>query len=110
MAASVFFYNFIATSVPPHLLYNICLTSLFDLFWAIQQVLFFMSILKKIRQIPNKKTVVEIFFGRAVGLQHANLLKWNFMMSVFFGITEIIFWHIFQSSYYIKEVLWNPCK
>ena len=47
MAHFVFFCSSIATPVPLPLLYSTCLTSLFNIFWAIQQELFFMSIPKK---------------------------------------------------------------
>ena len=43
-----------------------------------------------------------MFFGK-VGLQHPNLLKWNPTMR-FLGVTEIIFWWIFQNSYYMESL------
>ena len=69
-----------------------------NIFWAIHQELFFMSILTK-----NKSSNLWISFGKIVGLQHPNLLQWNSTISVFLGITDIIFWDIFGNSYHIKS-------
>ena len=57
------------------------------------------------RNSPNskKKTVVEIFFSKIVGLQYPDLLRWNLIMSVFLEMTEVIFWVVFGNSYYIES-------
>ena len=59
------------------------------MFSAIQLELFFMPILRKFAKLPLKKRD-GVFFGK-VGFQHPDLLKWTPTMSVFLGITEIIF-------------------
>ena len=46
----------------------------------------------KTKQKKNRDGVFLSFFGKVVGLQHQNLLKWNPKMGVFLDITEIIFW------------------
>ena len=43
------------------------------------------------------------FFGKVVSSQHPNLLKWNPRIS--FGIIEIIFWSVFQNTYYMESLL-----
>ena len=60
----------------------------------------------KNKKKTNKRNAMMIFFsfGKVVGLQHLNLLKWNPMVSVFHGVTEIIFWWIIQNSYYIESL------
>ena len=52
-----------------------------------------MHILGRFANLPlPKKAVTEFFlFGKVVGLQHQNLLKWNPMIIVFLGVTETIF-------------------
>ena len=103
MACFVFFSNSIAATVPPPLLCSTRLTSLLNMFWAIQQELFFKSILKKFANLPlPKKNMMEFFFGETVSLQLQNLLKWNLTIIVFLEITEIIFWWISQNSYYME--------
>ena len=93
------FASSVETLVVLLLLCSTGLTSLLNIFWAIQQKLFFLPFLKKICQTPKKKNRDELFFGKVIGLQHRNLLKWNFTISVFLGITEIIFWCIFENNY-----------
>ena len=62
-----FFCSSIATPVPPPLLCMNCLTYLLKLFWAIHQT-------------PTKKPWWS-FFGKVVGLQHTDFLKWNTLFS-----------------------------
>ena len=135
MAQFVFFSNSIATSVPPPLFCSTSLTYSLNKFWAIHFELFFMPILRKCTKLQIIITIIIIImiikkiiiilittiiiiiiiitiknsegmFFSEVSLQHPNLRKWNSTMSVFLGITAIIFWWVFQNSYYI----WNPCK
>ena len=82
---------------PP--LCNIHLTSLLNMFWAINQDWLFMSIPKKFAKLLRRKLWWS-FSGKVVALQPPNLLKWNPTMSAFIRINEIIFWGIFQNSYY----------
>ena len=104
MTLFVFFSNSIASPVPPFLVCSTCLTSLLNMFWAIQQGLFFMSTIRKICQIPKTKENVIDLFCKVVGLQHPNLLKWSPTVGVFLGITEIIFWWIFHNIYHMKSL------
>ena len=99
MVHFVFFSNSIATPVLPPLPWSICLTSLLHMSCTIPQELHFMSILRKFSKLRK-----NIFFGKVVGLQHPNLLKGNPAMSVFLSIVEIIFWWIFQNSYYMESL------
>ena len=92
----------IATPVPPPLLCSTCLTFLLNIFWTIHQEYFFLSILKKFAKL--KKEPWWSSFGKVVGLQHPNLLKWNPKISVFLGVTDIIFWGIFGNSYYMESL------
>ena len=68
------------------------------MFWATQEELIFMSILKKFTKLQRKNSD-GAFSGKVADLQYPNLLKWNLKMSVFHGGTEIIIWCIFQNSY-----------
>ena len=88
-----------------YLLSLLTLTSLLNIFWAIHQELFFMSLLKKNCQIPKKIAVVKFFFFfcKVVGLQHRNLLKWNSTINVFLGIAEISRCN-FEDSYYTESL------
>ena len=62
MAHFAFFSNSIATTVPPPLLCSACLISLLNIFWAIQQELFFKPILRKFASLPlSKKNMIEFF-------------------------------------------------
>ena len=72
------------------------LTFLLNVFWAIHQELFFLPILKKNPWWSS--------FGKVVGLQHPSLLKWNPKISVFLGVTDIVFWGIFGYSYYMESL------
>ena len=72
----------------------------------LQKELFFRSLLKKFAKLQRKKPWWR-FFGKVVSLQHPNLVKWNPTISIFLGITEIIFWFIFQNSYYMTEILFH---
>ena len=49
-------------------------------------------------------TGIEVFFGKFVRLPHPNLLKWKPTMNAFLGITEIMFWWVFQSSYCMESL------
>ena len=49
-----------------------------------------MPIIKKFAELRKKK-LCRSFFGKVVGLQHPNLLKFNHIISVFLGITGIMF-------------------
>ena len=100
----VFFYSSISTPFSRPLLYSTCLTSLHNMFWAIQQELFFISILKEFTKLQERKTVMEFLFSKVIGSHHPNLLKWNPRMSVFLGITEILIWWTFQNSYYLESL------
>ena len=100
----VFFCSSISTPFPRSLLYNTCLTSLHNMFWAIQHELLFMSILKEFTKLQERKTVMEFLFSKVIGSHHPNLLKWNPRMSVFLGITEILIWWTFQNSYYLESL------
>ena len=102
MVYFVFFCSSIATPVPLPLLCSAYITFLINIFWAIHQELFFMSILRrfvKLQQNPWRRS-----FGKIVSLQHPNLLKWNPTISVFFGITDIVFWVIFGNSYHMESL------
>ena len=61
-----------------------------------------LSILKKFAEL--KKEPWWSSFGKAVGLQHPNLLKRNPKMSVLLGVTDIIFWGISGNSYYMESL------
>ena len=100
----VFFCSSISTPFSRPLLYSTCLTSLHNMFWAIQQELFFISILKEFTKLQERKTVMEFLFSKVIGSHHPNLLKWNPRMSVFLGITEILIWWTFQNSYYMESL------
>ena len=70
MAHFVFFRNSIAATVPPPLLCSICLTSLLNMFWSIQQELSSKPILQKVVNLPlPKKNMMEFFLVK--------LLAWN---------------------------------
>ena len=97
-----FFCSSIATLDPPPLLCSTCLTFLLNIFWTIHQEYFFLSILKKFAKL--KKEPWWSSFGKVVGLQHPNLLKWNPKISVLVGVTDIIFWGIFGNSYYMESL------
>ena len=64
--------------------------------------MFFLSILKKFTKL--KKEPWGSSFGKIVGLQHPNLLTWDPKLSVFLGVTDIIFWGIFGNSYYMESL------
>ena len=51
----VFFSNYIAAIVPPPLLCSTCLTSFLNMFWAIQQELFFKTIMRRRASLPLQK-------------------------------------------------------
>ena len=53
------FARSVATRVLFPLLYSTCLIFLLNIFWAIQQEMFFMSFLKKICQTQKKKIVMK---------------------------------------------------
>ena len=59
-----------------------------------------MSFLRKFTKLLKKPWWNSL---KVADLVHPNLLKWNPTMSVFLEITEIIFWWIFQNSYYIES-------
>ena len=100
----VFFYSSISTPFPRPLLYSTCLTSLYNMFWAIQQELFFMLILKEFTKLQKRKTVMEFLFSKVIGSHHPSLLKLNPRMSVFLETTEILIWWTFQNSYYMESL------
>ena len=104
MSRFVFVCSSISTPFPRPLLYGTCLTSLHNMFWAIQHELLFMSILNKFAKLQERKTVMEFLFSKVIGSHHPNLLKWNPRMSVFLGITEILIWWTFQNSYYMESL------
>ena len=83
--------------------YSCLVLYLHDIIWAIHQELFFMSILKKFVKLQKKKTRWS-YFGKVVGLQHPNLLKWNATIRVFLVITDIMFWGIFRNSNYMEPL------
>ena len=62
-----------------------------------------MSFMKKSAKF-QRKNPGEVSFGEVVGLQRANLLKWNPAMSGFLGLCEITFWCIFQNGYYMESL------
>ena len=118
MTHFVFFSNSIATPVLRQLLFSTCLSSLLSRFWAIQLDSLCCSLClfwensthskKKQKQTNKQKKCHDdfffFFFGKVIGLQHVNLLKWNPTVSVFHGVTEIIFWWIIQNSYYMQSL------
>ena len=103
-----FFCISISSPVLPSLLCSTCLTFLLNIFWAIHQELFSISILKKIAKLKKKTTKSKKKnrrgVGKVVGLQHPDLLKWNPTISVFLGITEIIFSGILFISYIMESL------
>ena len=55
--------------------------------------------------ISKVKKGDEVFFGKVVGLHYLNLLKWNSVISAqFLGITEVMFWCIFENSCYMESL------
>ena len=55
MVHFVFFWSSIAAPLPPPHVCSTCSTCLINIFWAIHQELFFMSILKKIAKLQKKR-------------------------------------------------------
>ena len=97
-----FFCSSIAARNPPGFLFGTCLTFLLNIFWTIHQEQFFCQFWKKFAEL--KKELRWSSSGKVVGLQHPDLLKWNSQISVLLGVTNIIFWGIFRSSYYMESL------
>ena len=108
MVHFVFFCSSMTTPISLLLLCSTCWTFLFIIFWAINQELLFMYILRKFAKLKKKKKKKKeswcSFFGKVVCLQHPNLLKGSPTISVFLGITYIIFCGIFRHSCYIESM------
>ena len=62
----VFFYSSVSTPFPQLLLYSTCLTSLHNMFRAIQQELFFMLILKEFTKFKKEKPWWSFFLVRSL--------------------------------------------
>ena len=89
---------------PSPLLCSTCLTSLLNMFWAIQLELFFTPILKNLPNSKKKKKknwwsgfLVKLAYS--IQIYYCGTLQW-----VFLGIIEIIFRWIFQSSCYMESL------
>ena len=98
MAHFVFFSNSIAATVPPPLLCSTCLTSLLNMFWAIQQELFFMPILRKFANLATqKRTMMEIFWVKPLAYSIKIYWSGTLLRSSFDGFSRI-------------AIIWNSCK
>ena len=70
-----------------YLLSLLTLTSLLNIFWAIHQELFFMSLLKKNCQIPKKIAVVKFFFFFfAKSLVYSIEIYWSGTLRLMFSL------------------------
>ena len=90
-ARVVFFCNFRCNSCTCtsrlYLLSLLTLTSLLNIFWAMHQELFFMSLLKKNCQTPKKIAVVKLFFFFfAKSLVYSIELCWSGTLRLMFSL------------------------
>lgn len=108
MVHFVFLCSSNATPDPLPLLCITCLTFLLNIFWAIHKEFLLVSVLTKLAKFL-KKSVAE-FFQKSCCLTASKFVEVEPTISVFLGITDIIFWGIFWNGYYMESWRWNPSK